>query len=153
MLEASSDDFEVVEEPWVFVEQEMRIRQPNPTQDMDEGRQRRGKPKKQEQSTPLVNLEKDVESRSYQVGQGTFTEKKRGYLFTHAVNLHEGQRKEETFTTGVYEVRYVSCKKCKTQMGWRYLKSDNELGVSKINKYCLGRYLLRSPEESRASKK
>jgi len=99
-----------------------------------------------------IALKEDIESKCYQVGQGQFTEKKRGYLFENAVNTVLGATKTENFTTGSYQISWVSCKKCSAQMGWKYISADNPNNTTKVGKYCLARYSLTSPED-RATKK
>jgi len=99
-----------------------------------------------------IALKEDIESKCYQVGQGQFTEKKRGYLFGNAVNTVLGATKTENFTTGSYQISWVSCKKCSAQMGWKYISAENANNTTKVGKYCLARYSLTSPED-RASKK
>lgn len=94
-----------------------------------------------------IALKDDIESKCYQVGQGQFTEKKRGYLFENAVNTVLGSTKTENFTTGSYQISWVSCAKCQTQMGWKYISADNPNNASKVGKYCLARYSLTSPED------
>jgi len=94
-----------------------------------------------------IALECDITNRSYQVGQGEFTEKKRGFLFSNAVNLTLGPIKTESFTTGSYDIAWVSCTKCGESLGWKYLTSTNESNASKLGKYCLARYSLCSPQE------
>lgn len=94
-----------------------------------------------------IALKDDIESKCYQVGQGQFTEKKRGYLFSNAVNCVLGTTKTENFTTGSYQISWVSCAKCSNQMGWKYISADNPNNTSKVNKYCLARYSLTSPED------
>lgn len=99
-----------------------------------------------------IAVKEDIESKCYQVGQGQFTEKKRGYLFQNAVNTVLGATKTENFTTGSYQISWVSCKKCSAQMGWKYISADNPNNTTKVGKYCLARYSLTSPED-RATKK
>ncbi|ETN97560.1 fad NAD binding oxidoreductase [Reticulomyxa filosa] len=94
-----------------------------------------------------ISLEGDIASRNYQVGQGAFTEKKRGYLFNCAVNLTLGATKTEKFTTGSYEIAWVSCSKCAASLGWKYLSTNNQSNASKVGKLCLARYSLTSPQE------
>lgn len=94
-----------------------------------------------------IGLESDVANRTYQVGQGAFSEKTRGYLFNNAVNLTFGATKTETFTSGSYEISSVTCAKCGLSMGWKYLSSSNEANASKVGKFCLARYNLTSPQE------
>eukprot|EP01084_Bolivina_argentea_P312171 540445_1 len=94
-----------------------------------------------------IALKEDIESKCYQVGQGQFTEKKRGYLFETAVNTVLGNTKTENFTTGSYQIAWIKCAKCQTQMGWKYISADNENNISKVGKYCLARYSLMSPED------
>jgi len=84
-----------------------------------------------------ISLESDVESRAFQVGHGNFTESKRGYLFTTAINLRLLVPCHENFTTGRYKISYVECLNCETQLGWKYLESENVVGKAKINKFCL----------------
>ena len=99
-----------------------------------------------------IALKEDIESKCYQVGQGQFTEKKRGYLFQNAVNTILGATKTENFTTGSYQISWVSCAKCQTQMGWKYISADNANNSSKVGKFCLARYSLTSPEDRAQSK-
>mmetsp|Transcript_17599 Transcript_17599/g.28108 ORF Transcript_17599/g.28108 Transcript_17599/m.28108 type:complete len:275 (+) Transcript_17599:151-975(+) len=94
-----------------------------------------------------IALKDEIESKCYQVGQGQFTEKKRGYLFCNAVNLVLGASKTEVFTTGSYQISWTSCAKCRTQMGWKYMSADNPNNNAKVGKYCLARYSLTSPED------
>jgi small-conductance mechanosensitive channel len=94
-----------------------------------------------------IALKDEIESKCYQVGQGQFTEKKRGYLFCNAVNLVLGASKTEVFTTGSYQISWTSCAKCRTQMGWKYMSADNPNNNTKVGKYCLARYSLTSPED------
>merc|ERR1719189_1592448 len=99
-----------------------------------------------------IALKEDIESKCYQVGQGQFTEKKRGYLFKNAVNTTLGATKTENFTTGSYQISWVSCSKCATQMGWKYISADNASNSSKVGKFCLARYSLTSPEDRKQQK-
>merc|ERR1712087_448797 len=99
-----------------------------------------------------IALKGDIESKCYQVGQGTFTEKKRGYLFTSAVNTVLGASKTEKFTTGSYQIAWVKCAKCAAQMGWKYISAESATNTSKEGKFCLARHGLTSPED-RAQKK
>jgi hypothetical protein len=94
-----------------------------------------------------VALDEEIQSKCYQVGQGSFTEQKRGYLFKTAVNLVCGPEKTENFTTGAYQISWVSCMKCQSKIGWKYISADNNTNNSKVGKYCLARYSLTSPEE------
>jgi len=94
-----------------------------------------------------IGLDSNIESRCYQVGQGTFTEKKRGYLFSDATNLHCGDKKIENFTTGSYTISWVSCKKCGTSMGWKYIDAQSTENNAKVGKYCLSRHELTSPQD------
>ncbi|ETO34657.1 fad NAD binding oxidoreductase [Reticulomyxa filosa] len=94
-----------------------------------------------------IALEGDIINRSYQIGQGPFSETKRGYLFKTAVNLTLGTTKTETFTSGSYEISWTSCSKCGISLGWKYLTSSNEANASKVGKFCLARYSLASPQE------
>ncbi|ETO20484.1 fad NAD binding oxidoreductase [Reticulomyxa filosa] len=73
--------------------------------------------------------------------------KKRGYLFNCAVNLTLGATKTEKFTTGSYEIAWVSCSKCAASLGWKYLSTNNQSNASKVGKLCLARYSLTSPQE------
>jgi len=94
-----------------------------------------------------IGLESDVINKCYQVGQGAFTEKKRGYLFGNAVNLVLGTTKTENFSTGSYEISWLTCAKCNTSLGWKYLSASNESNNSKVGKFCLARYSLTSPQD------
>lgn len=84
-----------------------------------------------------ISKEANIESKAFQVGQGPFTEAKRGYLFNTAVNLKALHPCNENFTTGRYEISYVVCLKCEQQLGWKYLKSEKMAGMVKIGKFCL----------------
>jgi len=84
-----------------------------------------------------VARETDVESKSFQVGEGPFTEAKRGYLFRSAVNLRQGPPRPEHFTTGIYTISYVECFTCGQPKGWKYLGSSTAGGRAKIGKFCL----------------
>jgi len=94
-----------------------------------------------------ISKESEIESKNYQVGQGNFNENKRGFLFKKGYNLELAPIKIENFTTGSYTISWVSCLKCKNQIGWKYLGADNPSNSNKIGKYCLGRSNLTSPAE------
>jgi len=94
-----------------------------------------------------IALKEDIESKCYQVGQGTFTEKKRGYLFSNAVNTVLGAKKTENFTTGAYQIAWAKCAKCQAQMGWKYISAESASNTSKEGKFCLARHGLTSPED------
>merc|ERR1719464_2235556 len=94
-----------------------------------------------------IALKGDIESKCYQVGQGTFTEKKRGYLFTNAVNMVLGKGKTENFTTGSYQIAWAKCAKCQAQMGWKYISAESASNTTKEGKFCLARHGLTSPED------
>ena len=98
-----------------------------------------------------IAIESDIESRCYQVGQGAFNEKKRGFLFKTATNLELGATKTENFTTGSYKIAWVTCVKCKQSIGWKYLSADDQNNNAKVNKFCLARYSLHSPQERNKS--
>lgn len=89
-----------------------------------------------------VAREIEIESKSFQVGEGPFTEAKRGYLFRSAVNLRQGPPQPEHFTTGIYTISYVDCFGCGSQFGWKYLGAEKPAGRAKINKFCLKCVLL-----------
>ncbi|ETO14033.1 fad NAD binding oxidoreductase [Reticulomyxa filosa] len=97
-----------------------------------------------------IGLDSDVLNRSYQVGQGAFSEKTRGYLFSNAVNLIFGPTKTENFTSGSYDISNVTCAKCGLSMGWKYLTASNDNNNTKVGKFCLARYNLTSPQERNA---
>jgi len=84
-----------------------------------------------------ISKEDSIESKAFQVGQGRFTESKRGYLFKTAVNLKALKPCHENFTTGRYEISYVVCLNCEAQLGWKYLESEKLAGMAKIGKFCL----------------
>lgn len=84
-----------------------------------------------------VSRETEVESKGFQVGEGPFTEAKRGYLFKTAVNLRKGPPRQEHFTTGIYTISYVDCFTCGIRFGWKYLGSEKPAGRAKIGKFCL----------------
>jgi len=94
-----------------------------------------------------IGLENDISNRAHQVGQGPFTEQKRGYIFNTGYNLTLGVTKTEEFSTGLYEIAWVTCTKCSASLGWKYLSASNENNKSKVGKYCLARYSLTSPQD------
>ncbi|ORX58879.1 yippee-like protein, partial [Hesseltinella vesiculosa] len=58
-------------------------------------------------------------------------------LFSSVVNVVAGEAKERTMTTGVHVVQDISCCRCKTVLGWTYVKAfDHE------NKYKEGKFIL-----------
>jgi len=94
-----------------------------------------------------IGLESEILNRCYQVGQGPFTEEKRGYLFNNAVNLNFAVAKLESFTTGSYNISTTSCAKCGVSLGWKYISASDDKNASKLGKYCLARCSLTSPQE------
>jgi len=94
-----------------------------------------------------IALENEIINRCHQVGQGSFTEQKRGFLFSNAYNLTFGVTKTEKFTTGSYDISPVCCCHCGVSLGWKYLTSSNENNKFKVGKFCLARYSLTSPKD------
>jgi len=92
----------------------------------------------------LIGIEEDVISKSYQVSVGSFSERKRGYLFRAAVNLNFEPEREKAFTTGKYMISLVKCKGCSTQLGWKYTSSQNDKNRNKVGKFVLARYFLKN---------
>lgn len=47
----------------------------------------------------------------------------KGYLFNNVVNYVPGEALERNMTTGKHVVRDITCRQCKTTVGWKYDKA------------------------------
>lgn len=96
-----------------------------------------------------LGLECDVESKSYQVGQGSFEERKRGYLFSMFVNLSYGPVQDEEFRRGTYGISWVSCSRCDSALGWKYVRCARGVQGAdrRLGKYCISRQQIHTPQE------
>lgn len=47
----------------------------------------------------------------------------KGYLFNFVVNYVPGEALERNMTTGKHVVRDITCRQCKTTVGWKYDKA------------------------------
>ncbi len=61
----------------------------------------------------------------------------RAFLFNKVVNLEFSEVQDRIMLTGRHMVRDVSCKKCKTKLGWMY-----EYATDESQKYKEGRVIL-----------
>ncbi|KAI9496285.1 Yippee/Mis18 [Zychaea mexicana] len=74
-----------------------------------------------------------VLSRQFQGKYGT------AYLFHQVVNVMQGDEQDRAMTTGLHTIKDVLCSKCKTTLGWIYVKAYND-----DNKYKEGKCVLES---------
>uniref|UniRef100_A0A915IMQ3 Protein yippee-like n=1 Tax=Romanomermis culicivorax TaxID=13658 RepID=A0A915IMQ3_ROMCU len=61
----------------------------------------------------------------------------RAFLFNRVVNLEMSEMQDRMMLTGRHMVRDVSCKKCKTKLGWMY-----EFATDDTQRYKEGRVIL-----------
>ncbi|KAI9090326.1 hypothetical protein K1719_028661 [Acacia pycnantha] len=61
----------------------------------------------------------------------------RAFLFSEAVNIKEGEKKERQMRSGVYTVSDVYCSDCGEELGWRYIKAFEETQKYKEGKFVL----------------
>ncbi|KAJ3073971.1 hypothetical protein HDU98_000195 [Podochytrium sp. JEL0797] len=73
----------------------------------------------------------DILSKSFQGARG------KAYLFNRTINVCEGNPETRTMTTGLHVVRDISCKCCRSVVGWKYDKAFEE-----SQKYKEGRFII-----------
>ncbi|KAI3689032.1 hypothetical protein L2E82_46980 [Cichorium intybus] len=59
------------------------------------------------------------------------------YMFSEAMNVVLGGKREQQLITGRYVVADVSCSKCGEVLGWKYLKSLDD-----SQRYKIGRFII-----------
>jgi hypothetical protein len=59
------------------------------------------------------------------------------FLIEKVVNIYKGTEHERMLTTGVHTVADVSCKVCKTTLGWIYIKSPDQSQKYKEGKFII----------------
>ncbi|ODQ78379.1 hypothetical protein BABINDRAFT_39685 [Babjeviella inositovora NRRL Y-12698] len=59
------------------------------------------------------------------------------FLVKYVVNVTEGELQRRKMTTGVYEVRNITCHQCNNLVGWRYVHAELPQ-----QKYKEGNYIL-----------
>ncbi|GAB5591795.1 hypothetical protein Unana1_06695 [Umbelopsis nana] len=64
------------------------------------------------------------------------------YLIKYVVNVDHGEPDDRTMITGLHTVRDISCSKCKTTVGWTYIKAFEESQKYKEGKFILEKALL-----------
>ncbi|KAM3579629.1 hypothetical protein VKS41_009424 [Umbelopsis sp. WA50703] len=64
------------------------------------------------------------------------------YLIKYVVNVDHGDPDDRTMITGLYTVRDISCSKCKTVVGWTYVKAFEDSQKYKEDKFILEKALL-----------
>ncbi|KAG2224248.1 hypothetical protein INT45_000279 [Circinella minor] len=79
-----------------------------------------------------------VMSRDFQGQYG------QAYLFCGVVNIEEGEEQQErNMTTGRHRIASISCIRCGTMLGWKYIKAYDSQQKYKEGKYILEKSLLR----------
>ncbi|KAM3579630.1 hypothetical protein VKS41_009424 [Umbelopsis sp. WA50703] len=63
-------------------------------------------------------------------------------LTCDSVNVDHGDPDDRTMITGLYTVRDISCSKCKTVVGWTYVKAFEDSQKYKEDKFILEKALL-----------
>ncbi|KAI9320884.1 peptidylprolyl isomerase [Dichotomocladium elegans] len=64
------------------------------------------------------------------------------YLFDSVVNVVEGKAEDRKMATGVHTVKDISCVRCKTLLGWIYIRAHDQENKYKEGKCILERKLL-----------
>ncbi|PAA73293.1 hypothetical protein BOX15_Mlig001443g2, partial [Macrostomum lignano] len=70
----------------------------------------------------------------------------RAFLFNRVVNLDTSELQDRVMLTGRHMVRDVSCRKCKTKLGWVYEFATEESQQYKEGKIILERALINESE-------
>ncbi|EWC45301.1 yippee-like protein [Drechslerella stenobrocha 248] len=78
----------------------------------------------------------DIISRNFRGQHG------KAFLFSHVVNVVEGQPVERNMTTGRHIVRDIMCRCCDEVVGWKYDKAFESSEKYKEGKYILEAELL-----------
>lgn len=81
----------------------------------------------------LVFKETDVESSQYHAQTSP------GYLLKRAYNFEvTGERETVKYTTGVYEIQHVVCKRCSKPWGITYTDAHEQRNKGKVGKFLIG---------------
>ncbi|KAM7193598.1 Yippee/Mis18 [Rhypophila sp. PSN 637] len=85
--------------------------------------------------THLANHD-DIISRNFRGQHG------KAFLFNAVVNVATGEPNERNMTTGRHIVRDITCRECKTVVGWKYDKAYENSEKYKEGKFILEAELL-----------
>jgi len=82
----------------------------------------------------------------------------KAFLFETAVNFVAGDPSQRKFLSGNYTVSTISCKECKTELGWKYIKAEAKKNKFKEKKVVLEKPKIKKmmnklPKEKKADKK
>ncbi|GLJ54619.1 hypothetical protein SUGI_1173410 [Cryptomeria japonica] len=78
-----------------------------------------------------VSYHDDVISKAFQGRNG------RAFLFSHVMNVIEGDKQDRHLITGLHTVADVSCSECNEVLGWKYERAYEETQKYKEGKYIL----------------
>ncbi|KAI3866358.1 hypothetical protein MKW92_051142 [Papaver armeniacum] len=78
----------------------------------------------------IVSCHEDITSTNFVGFGGT------AFLFSHAMNIVVGPKREANLITGRHVVADISCSDCKRILGWKY-----EFAVPEAQKYKQGKFL------------
>ncbi|KAI3977709.1 hypothetical protein MKX01_009594 [Papaver californicum] len=78
----------------------------------------------------IVSCHEDIMSKTF-VGFGG-----RAFLFSHAMNILVGPKREANLITGRHVIADISCSDCEKTLGWKY-----ELAVPESEKYKEGKFV------------
>ncbi|KAI9339286.1 yippee zinc-binding/DNA-binding /Mis18, centromere assembly-domain-containing protein [Obelidium mucronatum] len=73
----------------------------------------------------------DLISKAFQGSRG------KAHLYNRAINICLGEPETRTMTTGIHIVRDISCKCCRSVVGWKYDKAFEE-----SQRYKEGRFII-----------
>lgn len=63
----------------------------------------------------------------------------KAYLFNQAVNISQGEYKDQELITGLHTICDIYCNSCLSLLGWKYLRAYNEKEKYKEGKIILYR--------------
>ncbi|KAK9061238.1 hypothetical protein SSX86_001843 [Deinandra increscens subsp. villosa] len=78
-----------------------------------------------------IALRHNLLSKSFKTKSG------QGYMFSEAMNVLLGGKREQQLMTGRFVVADVYCSKCKEVLGWKYLTAFED-----SQRYKLGRFII-----------
>ncbi|KAJ9171542.1 hypothetical protein P3X46_014898 [Hevea brasiliensis] len=82
----------------------------------------------------LVSCHDDIISKSFQAYNG------RAFLFSHAMNIVLGQKRDQQLITGLHTIADVYCSDCGELLGWKYERAYEESQKYKEGKFVLEKF-------------
>ncbi|EXC21404.1 hypothetical protein L484_011846 [Morus notabilis] len=78
-----------------------------------------------------IALRDDLVSKKFWAKSGP------AYLFSHAMNVVVGQKKDKELITGVFSIADIYCSNCGEVLGWKYVRAYDATQTYKEGKFII----------------